>query len=51
VAAARRWPVLRRAAPAQAARRLHDYLLRRGFPGGIARRVVRETSGLGGEDA
>ena len=42
-AAARRLPVLRRAAPEQAARRLHDYLVRRGFPSEIVRRVVREA--------
>jgi regulatory protein len=45
-AAARRLPALRRTAPDQAARRLGAYLLRRGFPGDVVRRVVRETCGL-----
>ena len=42
-AAARRLPGLERAAPDQVARRLYDYLVRRGFPADVARRVVRET--------
>jgi regulatory protein len=46
-AAARRLTVLRSDAPAQAARRLHDYLRRRGYPGNVVREVVgafcRET--------
>jgi regulatory protein len=42
-AAARRLPQLRRAAPDQAVRRLSAYLLRRGFPGEIVRRVVRDA--------
>jgi regulatory protein len=41
--AARRLPGLRRAAPAKAAARLRDHLLRRGFPGGVVARVVRES--------
>jgi regulatory protein len=41
VAAARRLTVLRRRTPDQAARRLHDYLRRRGYPGDIVRRVLR----------
>ncbi len=45
-AAARRLPALRRTAPDQAARRLGAYLLRRGFPGDVVRRVVRETCGI-----
>ncbi len=42
-AAERRLPALRRGAPVELARRLHDYLLRRGFPGDVVRRVVRDT--------
>ena len=42
VLARRRLPALRRAAPARAAGRLRDYLLRRGFAGGVVVRVVRE---------
>jgi regulatory protein len=42
-AAARRLPQLRRVAPDQAVRRLSAYLLRRGFPGEIVRRVVRDA--------
>jgi SOS response regulatory protein OraA/RecX len=41
--ARRRLPVLRRTAPLKAAGRLRDYLLRRGFPGGIVAQVVRES--------
>jgi len=44
--AARRLARLGRADPTRAARRLGDYLLRRGFPAGVVRRVVRETSGM-----
>jgi len=40
-AAARRLAALRRSALDQAARRLHDYLRRRGYPGDIVRQVVR----------
>jgi regulatory protein len=43
--AARRLPLLRRAAPGQAARRLGTYLLRRGYPEALARRIVRELCG------
>ena len=45
-AAARRLPSLRRTAPEQAARRLGAYLLRRGFPGDVVRRTVREACGV-----
>ena len=38
--AARRLPVLAGQRPDRVARRLHDYLLRRGFRGSVARRVV-----------
>ena len=41
--ARRRLPALTRAAPAKAAARLRDHLLRRGFPGGMVAQVVRET--------
>jgi regulatory protein len=41
VAASRRLTVLRRRAPDQAARRLHDYLRRRGYPGEVVRQVLR----------
>jgi regulatory protein len=41
VAAARRLAILRRRAPDQAARRLHDYLRRRGYPGDVVRQVLR----------
>jgi regulatory protein len=41
--AGRRLPALRRAAPEKAAARLRDYLLRRGFPGGVVALVVREA--------
>jgi SOS response regulatory protein OraA/RecX len=45
-AAARRWPLVQRGAAATAARRLHTYLLRRGFPADVVRRAVRATTGL-----
>jgi len=38
--AARRLPALAGQRPDRVARRLHDYLLRRGFRGSVARRVV-----------
>jgi regulatory protein len=41
--ARRRLPGLRRVAPARAAGRLRDHLLRRGFAAGVVMRVVRET--------
>jgi regulatory protein len=41
LAAARRLAILRRRAPDQAARRLHDYLRRRGYPGDVVRQVLR----------
>jgi regulatory protein len=40
VAATRRLAVLRSRAPDQAARRLHDYLRRRGYPGDVVREVL-----------
>lgn len=41
--AARRWlSALGRRSPARAPARLHDYLLRRGYPAELTRRVVRE---------
>jgi regulatory protein len=43
--AERRLPALRRAAPDRAAGRLRDHLLRRGFSGSVAVRVVRELIG------
>jgi regulatory protein len=42
VAAARRLAVLRRRAPDQAIRRLHDYLRRRGYSGDVVRQVLRQ---------
>jgi regulatory protein len=50
VAAGRRWPALSRLAPATAARRLHDFLIRRGFPADVARRLVRQTAGVSPDD-
>ena len=44
--ARRRLPALTRAAPAKAAVRLRDYLLRRGFPGGVVAQVLRESLSL-----
>ena len=41
VAAVRRLAILRRQAPDQVARRLHDYLRRRGYPGDVVRQVLR----------
>jgi regulatory protein len=49
--ARRRLPALTRGAPERVAARLRDYLLRRGYPGGIVARVVREVTGLGDLDA
>jgi regulatory protein len=40
-AAVRRLVALRRRAPDQAVRRLHDYLRRRGYPGDVVRQVLR----------
>jgi regulatory protein len=48
--AARRLPLLRRAEPAQAARRLGTYLLRRGYPEALVRRVVRDTCAVASTD-
>ena len=39
--ATRRLAVLRRGAPDRTARRLHDYLRRRGYPGVVVRRVLQ----------
>ena len=44
LAAVRRLAILRRRAPDQAARRLHDYLRRRGYPGDVVRQVLRTLS-------
>jgi SOS response regulatory protein OraA/RecX len=41
--ARRRLSSLQRAEPRKAAARLRDYLLRRGFPGGVVAQVVRES--------
>jgi regulatory protein len=41
VAAVRRLAILRRQAPDQVARRLHDYLRRRGYPEDVVRQVLR----------
>lgn len=48
LAATRRLAGLRRDAPEQAMRRLHDYLRRRGYPGDVVRQVLRalRTDGL-----
>jgi SOS response regulatory protein OraA/RecX len=40
-AASRRLALLRRRAPEQASRRLHDYLRRRGYPADVVRQVLR----------
>jgi regulatory protein len=48
--AARRLPLVRRAGPEQAARRLGMYLLRRGYPEALVRRVVREACGSASTD-
>jgi SOS response regulatory protein OraA/RecX len=40
-AGARRLAILRRRAPDQAPRRLHDYLRRRGYPADVVRQVLR----------
>jgi regulatory protein len=40
-AAARRMAALRHAPPERAARRLHDYLRRRGYPGEVVRQVLQ----------
>lgn len=45
--ARRRLPALRRAVPERVAGRLRDYLLRRGFAGGVVMRVVRELLAAG----
>jgi regulatory protein len=41
LAGVRRLATLRRHAPEQVARRLHDYLRRRGYPGDVVRQVLR----------
>jgi regulatory protein len=43
--AGRRLPALRRGRPERLATRLRDYLLRRGYPGAVVARVVRECAG------
>jgi regulatory protein len=43
--AVRRLGALRRSDPLRAAARLRDHLLRRGYPGGVVARVVREALG------
>lgn len=50
-AARRRWSVLGRGTPEQAARRLHDYLARRGYPASVVRQVVREIGRVTTDDA
>ena len=50
VAAERRLSALRRSTAEQVPRRLHDYLLRRGFPADVVRRVVRQTCRVAMED-
>ncbi len=45
-AAERRLRALGRTAPAEAGQRLWGYLLRRGFPAEVVRRVVRQTCGV-----
>ena len=45
-AAERRLPALRRLAPESVARRLSAYLLRRGYPSAVVRRVLRRTCGV-----
>jgi SOS response regulatory protein OraA/RecX len=47
--ARRRLPALRRTAPARAAARLRDHLLRRGYAAPIVARVVREAIGVATE--
>jgi regulatory protein len=47
VTAHRRYPALLRGAPARAPARLHDYLMRRGFPASVVARVVRELAARG----
>jgi SOS response regulatory protein OraA/RecX len=48
--ARRRLAALTRTAPQKAAARLRDYLLRRGFAGGIVAQVVRESLRLASEE-
>ena len=49
--ARRRLPALRRGRPERVAARLRDYLLRRGFAASVVMRVVREVTGIAGEEA
>lgn len=49
-AARRRLPGLRRGRPDRIGARLHDHLLRRGYPAAVAARVVRETLSLSTEE-
>jgi regulatory protein len=50
-AARRRLPALRRGRPERLAGRLRDYLLRRGYPAGVAMSVVSEVLSVSPEDA
>jgi regulatory protein len=49
--ARRRLPTLRRGRPDRIGARLHDHLLRRGYPAAIVARVVRESLGLATDEA
>ncbi len=49
-AALRRMTALQHAAPDRAARRLHDYLRRRGYPGDVVRQVLRALGSDAGRD-
>lgn len=49
-AARRRLPALRRRNPGRAAPKLRDYLLRRGYPGDVVRRVLRHLLGVESEE-
>jgi regulatory protein len=48
--ALRRVGALKRGTPAEVGRRLHGYLVRRGFPPDVVRRVMRQVSGIAIED-
>src|SRR5439155_13893152 len=49
-AARRRLPALRSTDPVRTAARLRGFLMRRGYPKAIVARVLRESTGLSGED-
>ncbi|PYO23830.1 MAG: hypothetical protein DMD88_02640 [Candidatus Rokuibacteriota bacterium] len=49
-AARRRLPALRSTDPVRTAARLRGFLMRRGYPEAIVARVLRESTGLSGED-